>query len=94
MYYRPCSIVKFCYNPAQGLDFSPQTCHTTYMKNEIAMVWSVIGGRFDEGESVHSLQLFDSKVLADKYAKELEKEFDYSEVKMMEVKFASAADFE
>ena len=58
------------------------------------MVWSVIGGRFDEGESVYSLQLFDSKVLADKYAKELEEEYDYSEVKMMEVKFASAADFE
>jgi hypothetical protein len=36
MYYRPWPIVNFCYNPAQGLDFSPQTCHTTYMKNEIA----------------------------------------------------------
>ena len=64
------------------------------MKNETAMVWSVIGGFRYEGESVHSLQLFDSKVLADKYAKELEKTYDYSLVKMMEVKFASAADFE
>jgi len=63
------------------------------MENK-AMVWSVIGGRFGEGEEANSLKLFDSKVLADKYAKELEEEFDYSLVKMMEVKFASAADFE
>ena len=58
------------------------------------MVWSVIGGLKYEGEDARSLELFDSKVLADKYAKELEEEFDYSLVKMMEVKFASAADFE
>ena len=38
MYYSPWSIVKFCYNPAQGLDFSPQTCHTTYMKNETTLM--------------------------------------------------------
>ena len=94
MYYSPWPTVKFCYSGLKTLDFRRQLCHTTYMKNEIAMVWSVIGGRFDEGESVYSLQLFDSKVLADKYAKDLEEEYDYSEVKMMEVKFASAADFE
>ena len=59
------------------------------------MVWSVIGGWEYEGEDACSLELFDSKVLADKYAKELEeKTYDYSLVKMMEVKFASAADFE
>ena len=63
------------------------------MENK-AMVWSVIGGWEYEGEDACSLELFDSKVLADRYAKELEKTYDYSLVKMMEVKFASAADFE
>ena len=35
MYYRPCSIVKFCYSAPETLDFWRQLCHTTYMKNEI-----------------------------------------------------------
>jgi hypothetical protein len=35
MYYRPCSIVKFCYSGLKTLDFEVNPCHTTYMKNEI-----------------------------------------------------------
>jgi len=33
MYYRPCSIVKFCYSASKPLDFWRQLCHTSYMKN-------------------------------------------------------------
>ena len=40
MYYSPWSNVKFCYRPAQGLDFGPHLCHTKGMKNEIEALTS------------------------------------------------------
>ena len=36
MNYPPWPIVNFCNNAPRPLDFWGQTCHTTYMKNEIA----------------------------------------------------------
>jgi len=37
MYYRPWPNVTDCNNAPRPLDFPPHLCHTTYMKNEIAM---------------------------------------------------------
>ena len=33
MYYSPWPIVKFCYSEVKPLDFLPNPCHNTYMKN-------------------------------------------------------------
>ena len=33
MYYSPWPTVKFCYSALETLDFWPDWCHNTYMKN-------------------------------------------------------------
>ena len=34
LYYRPWPIVNFCNNAPKPLDFCPNLCHTSYMKNQ------------------------------------------------------------
>jgi hypothetical protein len=41
MYYRPWPNVTDCNNAPKPLDFSPKTCHTTYMKNTETLLLDV-----------------------------------------------------
>jgi hypothetical protein len=59
-------------------------------KGNAMQVYAVMGGWDYEGFSGDSLQLFDCKSAAEEYSKSLDGNYDYVEVKVMNVQMQSA----